>query len=187
MKLRVLLLPGLWNSGPQHWQSHWERERSDCRRVLQEDWEAPAREDWVATLDAEVRRSEGPLVLAAHSLACTLVAHWAAQASPESLARVRGALLVAPSDAEAPKYPPGPSGFAPMPRERLPFPSIVVYSTDDEYVTPERAREFAAAWGSRAVEAGPLGHINSASDLGMWPLGLSLLDELAGVPLPDAR
>ena len=35
----ILLVPGLWNSGPEHWQSYWERERTDCRRVLQKDWE----------------------------------------------------------------------------------------------------------------------------------------------------
>jgi predicted alpha/beta hydrolase family esterase len=177
---RVLLLPGLWNSGALHWQTHWERERTDCRRVLQQDWETPARADWVAALDAAVDAEPGPVVLAAHSLACTLVGHWAAEASSASLAKVRGALLVAPSDAEAPSYPPGTRGFTPMPLGRLPFPSVLVYSTDDEYVSSQRALAFAAAWGSRAVSAGALGHLNSASQLGMWPLGLSLLDELIG-------
>lgn len=180
--VRILLLPGLWNSGPEHWQSHWERERSDSTRVVQAEWETPDRADWVATLDAAVRAAEGPVVLAAHSLACTLVSHWAAQAGDEALRRVRGALLVAPSDVEAPSYPEGTTGFAPMPMAPLPFRSIVAYSTDDEYVSADRARAFAAAWGSRAVEAGALGHLNSASGLGTWPLGQSLLDELAAAP-----
>jgi uncharacterized protein len=168
-------------------ESHWEREWPDCVRVLQDDWETPACLDWVATLDRAVRLQEQPVVLAAHSLACTLVAHWAGRAAPDVLDRVRGALLVAPSDVEAPSYPSGTTGFSPIPRTRLPFPGIVVLSTDDEYVTPDRARDFAAAWGSRAVEAGPLGHLNSASNLGTWPLGLRLLEELAGTPLPDPR
>jgi uncharacterized protein len=182
MPARVLLLPGLWNSGPRHWQSHWERERADCRRVAQDDWETPSRADWVARLDEELRREAGPVVLAAHSLACTLVAHWVARATPDALSRVRGALLVAPSDPEAPGYPEGTTGFTPVPMARLPFPSVVVFSTDDEYVSPERARAFAAAWGSRVVNAGPLGHLNSDSDLGRWPLGEALLDELIGGP-----
>ncbi|HSU93561.1 MAG TPA: alpha/beta hydrolase, partial [Gemmatimonadaceae bacterium] len=63
---------------------------------------------------------------------------------------------------------------------RLPFPSIVVASTNDEYVTIERARFFANAWGSSFVNIGEAGHINSASDLGNWPRGRELLAELVG-------
>jgi predicted alpha/beta hydrolase family esterase len=125
----------------------------------------------------------GTLVLAAHSLGCTLVARFADRAAEATRARVRGALLVAPSDVDAPSYPKGTEGFAPMPLERLPFPSIVVASSDDEYVGLERARLFARSWGSRFVEAGAHGHLNSASRLGMWPLGQGLLDELLGGPV----
>jgi uncharacterized protein len=66
-----------------------------------------------------------------------------------------------------------------MPPSPLPFPTTVVTSTNDPYVTPARAREFAAAWGARLVEIGPAGHINSSSGLGAWPAGLELLSELA--------
>src|SRR4051812_16245711 len=102
---RVLLLPGLFNSGPEHWQTYWERERADCLRVEQSDWETPRRADWVETLERAVAREQEPVVLAAHSLACALVAHWAGVAGAQTLGRVRGALLVAPSDVEAPTYP----------------------------------------------------------------------------------
>jgi predicted alpha/beta hydrolase family esterase len=172
----ILLVPGLWNSGPEHWQSYWERERSDCRRVVQSNWETPRRSDWADTLEAAVAAAPDPVVLAAHSLGCTLVAHWAG--ASRQLTKVRGALLVAPSDAEAPSYPPGTSGFTPMPLAKLPFPTILVMSTDDEYVTPERAKFFASAWGSRLVDVGPKGHINSASGLRMWPEGFALVEEL---------
>ena len=66
-----------------------------------------------------------------------------------------------------------------MPRERLPFRAIVVASSDDVYVSMERAREYAAAWGARLVDAGPVGHINADSKLGRWTFGEQLLDELA--------
>ena len=65
-----------------------------------------------------------------------------------------------------------------MPLRRLPFPSVLVASTDDPYVTEERARTFAEAWGSRFVSAGDVGHINSQSGLGDWPAGFALLQEL---------
>lgn len=179
----TLILPGLYDSGPEHWQSHWERVDPRCRRVVQADWETPLCADWAARLDAAIAAHDGPVVLVAHSSSCAMVAHWARGAAPARCAKVRGALLVAPSDPEGPRFPPGPTGFAPVPRRPLPFPSIVVASADDEYVTPETARAYAAAWGSRLVEIGPCGHVNSASGLGMWPTGYALLEELRAAPV----
>lgn len=169
----ILLLPGLYDSGPEHWQSYWQRAHG-YRRVEQHDWDTPRRTDWVDTLESAVAESGPDTVLVAHSLACTLVNWWAQQTK----LAVRGALLVAPSDVDAPSYPEGTHGFKPMPLLRLPFRSIVVASTDDEYVTLERAKEFAAAWGSELVVVGPKGHINSASALGEWPEGFALLKKL---------
>jgi uncharacterized protein len=176
----TLLLPGLSNSGPEHWQSYWERADASCRRVQQAEWETPRCADWTATLDAAVEATAGPVVLVAHSSSCALVAHWARDASAERRLQVCGALLVAPSDPEGPHYPDGPTGFAPVPLCKLPFPSIVVASTNDEYVTPAQARAYAAGWGSEYVEIGVAGHINSASGLGAWPAGWALLARLRG-------
>lgn len=170
----VLILPGLSNSGPEHWQSFWEAAHADFVRVIQDEWETPRCADWVARLDHAIRATPDA-VLVAHSSSCAMTAHWVASRPP---ARVRGALLVAPSDPEAPSYPSGATGFAPMPLVRLPFPSIVVASRNDIYVTIERARQFAQVWGSRLVDVGDAGHINSASGLGHWPAGLALLQEL---------
>ena len=176
---RVLILPGLYNSGPEHWQSHWERAHPDFRRVEQDDWETPRCADWIARLEDAVRDAGPDAVLVAHSLACTLVARWA-ETTGQPRQWVRGALLVAPSDVEAPSYPEGTEGFKPMPRNRLPFPSIVVASTDDPYVPLERAEDFARAWGSELVNIGPAGHVSSASGLGDWPVGFKLLEHLRG-------
>jgi predicted alpha/beta hydrolase family esterase len=172
----ILLVPGLWNSGPEHWQSHWERERRDCRRVVQREWATPACSDWMEGLETAVAAARGAVVLAAHSLGCCLVAHWGP--ASRHARKVRGALLVAPSDVEAEGYPVGPTGFAPMPLEKLPFPSVVVASTDDRYVTAQRAAVFARAWKGRLVEVGAKGHINGDSRLGRWPEGLALLEQM---------
>jgi len=171
---RVLILPGLYDSGPDHWQSHWERTLPDVARVTQRDWETPDRAEWVATLERAVAEHGPDVVLVGHSTGCALIAFWAASTARS----VRGALIVAPSDTEAASYPNGPTGWTPMPMARLPFPSIVVASSDDEYATIERARRFADAWSSTFVNIGPAGHINSASGLGDWPLGRELLAEL---------
>ena len=65
-----------------------------------------------------------------------------------------------------------------MPRQRFPVPALVVASTDDAYVKPARAREFAGSWGADYCELPELGHINTISRLGFWPQGLLLLGQL---------
>jgi predicted alpha/beta hydrolase family esterase len=172
---RTLILPGLHNSDSHHWQSRWEAGDETLERVIQDDWETPRCGDWVARLDQMLALTGPDAVIVAHSAGCALVAHWAI-GHPSR--RLRGALLVAPSDPEAPSFPPGPTGFAPMPLRRLPFRSIVAASSNDPYVTVSRAQAFAAAWGSESVMIGEAGHINSASGLGDWPEGFSLLRSL---------
>lgn len=178
MTAPVLLLPGIGNSGPDHWQSHWERTVPGCSRLHQLEWDAPRCADWVGVLDAALAAAPAPVVLVTHSSACAVVAHWTLAATDATRAKVQGALLVGPSDPTGPHYPQGPTGFAPVPLVRLPFPSIVVASTDDLYVSLETAQRFASAWGSRFENVGAAGHINSASNLGDWPAGQALLGEL---------
>lgn len=172
----VLILPGYADSGPDHWQSHWERADPACRRVVQDDWLEPRRDDWLATLERYVAGCATPPVLVAHSLGCALVAHWGGE---HARAAAKGALLVAPADVDSPLRTPGEvRGFGPIPLARLPFPSIVVASTDDPFVSPERASAFAAAWGSRLVILAGAGHINADAGFGPWPEGRRLLAEL---------
>ena len=110
-------------------------------------------------------------------MGCIAVVHWAATVgSPDK--RVTGALLVAPPDVEAKTIPVGPTGFAPCPLIRLPFKSIAVVSTNDPFATLERAKTFAAAWGSDLSILESAGHINAASGHGPWPEGERLLDKL---------
>ena len=173
----VLVLPGYANSGPDHWQTRWER-RHGYRRVEQDDWERPTRDAWIARLDEELASASPPVVLVAHSLGCILVAHWAATRGDGAVA---GALLVAPPDVdEIMHLLPEVESFAPVPLARLPFPTIVVTSATDPHVEPDRARTFAEAWGARFVDIGDAGHINAESNLGEWPAGQALLRELLG-------
>jgi|SRR5580704_1286183 predicted alpha/beta hydrolase family esterase len=179
MKTRaaVLLIPGLSNSGPEHWQSLWEAKHPEYNRVQQADWETPRCEDWVQTLHACILQIESPVVLAGHSLACTTIAHYAAKHA-DCQGRVTAAFLVAPSDVEAPTYPPGSTGFSPMPLQTLPFRSLLVASSDDPYVTSERVELFACSWGSRVIKIVNAGHINAASGYGLWPEGEAWLEQL---------
>ena len=170
----VLILPGLWTSGPRHWQSRWEALHPGMVRVNQADWETPACDDWAATLEAAVAASPTAPTLVGHSSACALEARW----SQQTQRSVMGALLVGPSDTEAQSYPAGPTGFSPMPLSHIPFPTIVVASDNDPYVSLERARAFASCWGSELVVVPGAGHLNSDSGLGDWPDGLALLERI---------
>lgn len=175
----VLILPGYADSGPEHWQSHWERADSRCRRVIQRDWLEPRLDDWLVALDRAIAECETPPVLAAHSLGCLLAVHRTLR-SPDAAARpVKAALLVAPPDFETVEPPEEIQGFHPLPRGRLPFPSIVVASTDDPFTTLPRARAAAEGWGSRLVTLEGAGHINADSGFGPWPEGRKLLAELS--------
>ena len=171
----ILILPGYGDSGPDHWQSHWERDDPACRRVVQDDWLEPKLADWLAVLDREIRACAAPPVLVAHSLACSLVAQWATR----TRAPVKGCFLVAPADVDSPLHTPDEvRGFGPIPLAALPFPSIVVASTDDPFVTLDRARALAQAWGSRLVTLAGAAHINADAGFGPWPEGKKLLADL---------
>ncbi|CAO3405148.1 RBBP9/YdeN family alpha/beta hydrolase [Azospirillum palustre] len=178
----VLVLPGLGNSGPDHWQSWLEGRLPALTRVDLGDWDAPEPDRWVERLDAAVRAAPGPVVLVAHSLACILVARWAATGGRTET--VAAALLVAPPDVgspdvESPRTVPAEAcRFAPVPTDPLPFPAVVVGSRSDPYCTAARACGFAALWGADFIDAGEVGHINGASGHGPWPMGETLLKDM---------
>jgi len=170
----LLILPGLNGSGLEHWQTRWERKLPGARRVQEEDWDHPRRDAWVAALEQAVAQAGPDTVLAAHSLGCLQVGHWAATTKRT----VRGALLVAPPDPDRPNFPDVIQGFQELPRQRLPFPSVLVASHDDPYGSFAFASRLAADWGSALVDAGCCGHINAASALGDWPFGQECLRRL---------
>jgi predicted alpha/beta hydrolase family esterase len=175
----VLILPGWQNSGPGHWQTVWE-ETHGYQRVEQHDWMQPLRGDWIARLEEVILDSDEAVVLVAHSLGCILTAAWAAHS--RNTQRVKAALLVAPPDVDREEVRQLLSSWAPVPMTRLPFPSVLLASSRDPYCRPDRAREFAAAWGSECVDAGPLGHLNADSGLGDWPEAHARLERLMALP-----
>lgn len=172
-----LTIPGLGNSGPDHWQSIWERDRRDCERVPLGCWDNPSRNVWVGRIDQAVRAAPCPVVLVAHSLGCLAVVWWVTMMGEATAGDVAGALLVAPPDVD--RMDDGRLvDFAPTPRALLPFPTVVVASRDDPWCGFDRSQDFAAGWGAEFVDAGDAGHLNAESDLGRWADGQALLGSL---------
>ena len=167
----VLIVPGWRDSGPRHWQSLWTQSLPGARRVMQDNWVTPLREAWLGTIARDIAAIGGPVVLAAHSLGCI-----ASVSLPrEAVRNVVGALLVAPANPERRAVL---AGFAPVPCEPLPYPSVVVGSTNDPYCSARLTAAFAKSWGSEYVRLPNAGHINVESGHGDWPLGLALLQSL---------
>ncbi|MBO9516625.1 MAG: serine hydrolase family protein [Porphyrobacter sp.] len=199
----ILIVPGMHNSNPNHWQSRWEQQCSDCRRVDLGMWDDPHRNTWVNKLNLAIHRADRPVILVAHSLGCLAVAWWAEFEQPVHGNPVVGALLVAPPDVDRPGTDPRLARFGSCPREALPFPSFLAASQDDRLCSLRTAQLLARDWGSRFAFAGAIGHINAESGIGDWHFGKTLLAQLlrengrdhaqllqepvpAQPPLPDA-
>jgi len=174
----TLTVPGLGGSGPEHWQTLWERTRPYTRRAELGRWDDPDRGTWVRRLDEAIGACRGPVMLVGHSLGCFAITWWATLLHPTSTGPVVGALLVAPPDLDRPDAPSTVRSFGPSPRTALPFRSIMVASSDDPWITVPAARELASAWGSALIAVDGGGHLNAASNLGRWTFGQELLDQL---------
>ena len=171
----VVIVPGWRDSGPGHWQTLWAGQLPRVQRVVQDNWVSPLRRAWVERLAETILAIEGPVVIAAHSLGCITTVHL----PDEAARRIQGALLVAPADPERRGVL---ADFAPVPYQALPYRSIVVASSNDPFCPARLAGAYARAWGSEFMRLQEAGHINVDSGHGDWPLGLALLQSLAGLP-----
>lgn len=171
----TLLIPGLNGSSDSHWQRYWARDHADAFVVEQDDWTCPVVGDWQAKLDEALLNTDGAL-LVAHSLGCLLVASYANRALSR---RIRGALLVAPCSLDAAiGLHPCMNSFGSVPLDRLAFPSLVVGSLNDPYMSPDQLERHARAWGSELSVIGFAGHINVESGFGRWREGYGLFQRL---------
>lgn len=164
----ILIVPGLGDSGPRHWQSWFEERLPHCRRVMQRDWDKPDLAAWSSAVRREVARAPGRSWIVAHSFGCLAAAHCRGWVD----ARIAGAMLVAPAE---------PSHFgldSILSRARLSFPTLLIASENDTWMSAGQARSWAQIWGAEYVSAGAAGHINADSGHGPWPEGLSLLKRL---------
>jgi uncharacterized protein len=170
----ILVIPGYNGSGPTHWQARMLAKLSTARIVVQQNWNYPSLDDAIGEIVNTVENAARPIVFVAHSAGNVLVAHAMPTLLQCGLAdRVKGGFLVAvPSEVALAELPNIDPAFAAVPRAPLPFPSVVVASSNDPHASLEQSADIALAWGAKLLEAGEQGHINEASGHGPWPEGM---------------
>jgi predicted alpha/beta hydrolase family esterase len=195
--VRVLIIPGLHDSGHGHWQSWLQTQYKGAVRVRQQDWDAPDLQAWSDRIAQTLSRPgrEGKWVAVAHSFGTLALAHYLAQhqaahsrgqnvaahaGESVSLAgpalapagRIVSALMVAPAD---------PHKFDVahrLPDQGLGIPATVIGSENDPWMPLARAQHWARQWGAGFVNLGQAGHINTESGFGPWPLARLKVDQL---------
>ena len=181
----VLIVPGLRDYVAEHWQTHLEARLEKVRSVppLQIDKLNCAKR--VDAIQAELDQITGPVILVAHSAGVLMTVHWAAKYQPQDQCQIKGALLVTPPDLHQswPDNYPSPDvlrqeGWDPIPTEKLPFPTIVIGSTNDHLATLDAVTEMADVWGAEFINLGEVGHLNPVSGYGPWPQAEAFIRQL---------
>ncbi|QPF75382.1 alpha/beta hydrolase [Roseateles sp. DAIF2] len=159
---RLLIVPGLRDSGATHWQTWLQQQYRDARRVVQRDFSRPDLGRWSERIQTTLETApEGEWIAVAHSFGCLALARHLAD-HPES--PVRQALFVAPAE-------PDKFGLAELlPRRRLDVPSTLIASQNDPWMSAASAERWARRWGAGFTNLGHVGHINSESGFGPFPL-----------------
>ena len=159
--MRLLIVPGLHDSGPTHWQSWLQALHRGALRVQQRDWTDPQLDRWAARVASTLERAgPGPCIAVAHSFGCLALArHLELQRDSP----ISAALFVAPAE-------PDKFGVADLlPRQPLAIASTVIASDTDPWMSAASARRWAQRWGSHVINLGDAGHINAESGFGPLP------------------
>lgn len=177
------IIPGYQGSGADHWQTWIETTQPNFHRIQQRDWEHPDISEWADNIDKAIAGYDPEsVVLVAHSLGCLTVAEWVKRYNRP----VKAALLVAPPDVDVIREKADNILIKETPTQRIPFRTTLVASTNDPWISIERAEYYAQNWGSEFINIGEAGHINSLSGYGEWQQGLEILSRL-DQPKADVR
>ncbi|WP_181445034.1 RBBP9/YdeN family alpha/beta hydrolase [Micromonospora endophytica] len=182
---RYLVVPGRGVPLPDHWSRRWVSSDPKYRWAPEPPGPPFVVTERVAALHAAISADSEPVILVAHSAGCLTVAVWASQ----HVGPVRAALLVTPPYLD-PDWTAEPDEtvdvfIGHVPREPLPFRSILVASRNDPHATFAQFEAYARDWGSELFDAGAVGHLDSKTGFGPWPDGQRLVRSLTVPPSHD--
>lgn len=178
---RVLIIPGLRDSGHGHWQSWLQTQYKGALRVTQDDWSDPDLDKWADRIGQTLaQHAHKPIqwIAVAHSFGCLALAHHLARQQTSHEAgdrRIAAALMVAPAD---------PVKFSVderLPLQGLGIPVNLIGSENDPWMPLDRARVWARHWRAVFQSLGQAGHINTESGFGPWPLARYKVDHMIRV------
>ena len=168
----TVIVPGVGGSEYDHWQSWLQRQMRHCSRVEQVQWQHPVLDVWVKQFLDTLHGIEDDLQIVAHSFGC-LTSIAALAQHPQLHAKIKNLLLVAPANPK--RF--GPHGFAQDEQNywqqftqfKINVPCQMLISENDPWLSFEDAQQLAQHWRLRAINLGPVGHINVASGFGPFP------------------
>lgn len=184
MEYTTLIVPGLYNSGANHWQTLLEDRLPNSKRVDQVDWTTPKIIPWARNVQNAILEAESPVILVAHSFGVLASVVGACRVAD----KVAGALYVAPADPvkftsagqilsdASQNWDTGLYNL--IPKGRLGYPAIVAASQNDPYMTFKRSGWWATKWQARLISLGYAGHVNIDSGHGDWPQGEKLYQDI---------
>lgn len=164
----VLIVPGLRNSDEHHWQTRWQENLPNSKRIELAEWDTPDLDKWRQGIIKQLHLLDKPAVLIAHSFGA-LASASIAQEFPDKIAAL---FLVAPAD---------PDKFLiahRLPQQPLPVPAQIIASSNDPWLSETKAAFWALQWGADYFRFRNVGHINSTSNLGDWAEGITHLQRL---------
>jgi predicted alpha/beta hydrolase family esterase len=149
----VLIVPGLRDHVPQHWQTLLASRLPRARTVAPMGRSNLDCVERVEAIEEAAAKIDGPIIVVAHSGGVIATLHWARRTQR----RLHGALLATSADFDQPR----PEGYpsmetlqaVPVPRYTLPFRSIVAASRNDPLARYERIATLApgaASWSTSA-------------------------------------
>jgi predicted alpha/beta hydrolase family esterase len=162
---KVVIVPGLHNSCPDHWQSWLETCIDSSTRIEMPDWATPDLKGWIQAILETLDKTGDGAILVAHSFGCLAVI----RALQRNMSNVRGTILVAPADPI--KFHLDPAAFS----APLSTRTILIGSESDPWMKCQAARELADALGADFLNLGRAGHINVESGYGPWAGVLKLV------------
>lgn len=168
--VRLLVVPGLNDSGPAHWQTWLEAHYSRrAVRVEQDDWARADLARWAERIRTTLaRHPRSRWVAVAHSFGCLALLRFLTGGGEG----VCSALLVAPAD---------PAKFgvcAQLPQSKLPIATVLMASETDPWMKFESACGWARVWGSPIISLGDAGHINTEAGFGPLPPAKALVEQM---------
>lgn len=171
---RVLIVPGLGDSGPSHWQTWLQRQYRDSARVIQRNWQEPDLSAWADCIKAALEKDRNSSwVAVAHSFGCLALAHHIHRSNSTGADhRIAHALMVAPAN---------PKKFGlkstDLGEQGLGVSSTLIASEDDPWMSLNEALDWGRRWGGRCLNLGAVGHINAESGFNVWPFARHLVDQ----------